>query len=60
MGYPTDLDEMSSELLLMELQRREGYLKTSLCPYCGKNITTHECRFKDYWNEQFEKYKRLS
>jgi len=47
MGYPLDLDEISDEKLLGELQRRASLRIRGLCTYCERPGKTSTCKFPD-------------
>ena len=47
MSYRLDLDEMSEEKLLEELNRRQKLRQAGLCDYCGREPGTTSCKFPE-------------
>lgn len=51
MSYPLDLDEISDEKLLAEVQRRAALRMKGLCTYCERPGDTRPCKLPERHEE---------
>lgn len=44
-GYPKDLDDIATDALQKEIERRNEAAKNGLCPYCNRALAEHTCKY---------------